>query len=620
MNSIDQYIRNKILEQTEVNTPSGYKIKILSSHYGNTDIERVRSKYIKDRAIANGCDYGLGIVATKKNKSGNDDLLIQDIVATMKQNPDILKYFSKDYRIILSKPRETGKRRKFFAVWIVDMSNKSLFANKLKLLQQRLAKQTRFQDIISKTMLLSDEKSGSDIITQTRAIVWSESIVKIMQDLYAEQNTNTLYKELFPTESVAKEFKNAIPDFSDMLFGVKIDDDDVSKEQTKSEIVTIDWAWLEKNKTDFNFRGTANVILDPITAQTKVVPIEGKIYTAGAKSMDATDFLSNKIPWFDGKFDNNGAPSEGKYYFNVGHAAAETSAAAAGYPPTESEWLASLTESEPAIYVGTMQITNIKKSNDKTIKFLSGKLYYYPKGGDTTLLTFDEEWPYFDGTYKAQTPDNGDIFSYSSKNSKYTRTYQVVNGDLKKKTVSYPYVESNTGYKFYIDSKTNQVYAYDSGCGCWISVNQNILLDLIDKTITVSDFATKVTPITDPVINAGLCTTFNVDDEFKLIKQYQTKEQFSIYKEQAKNFSIAANIEYTAGYEYMYRLRNYTTTKNDATTSTNSYTKIAVVTELNFDTTTAKFTYKLLKSGKFTNKTTKKTYDSEYWVLSTDLF
>ena len=615
MNLIEQYIRNKILEQTEVNTASGYKIKILSSHYGDTDIERVRSKYIKDRAIENGCYYGLGIVATKKNKSGNDDLLIQDIVATMKQNPDILKYFSKDYRIILSKPRETGKRRKFFVVWIVDMSNKSVFANKLKLLQQRLNKAGGFINVISDTLLLSDEESGSDIITQTRAIAWTKSIVKIMQDLYNEQNTNTLYKELFPTESVAKEFKNAIPDFSDMLFGIKIDDDDVSKEQTKSEIVTIDQAWLEKNKTNFNFRGTANVILDPITAQTKIVPIEGKIYTAGYRGYEdeKTDWILNKIPWFEGKFDN-GTPSDGKYYFNVAHAVDDTSAAAV---PTESEWLASLTESEPAIYVGTLQITNIKKSNNQTMKFLNGKLYYYPKGGDSRSWTFDEEWPYFDGTYKDQTPDNGDIFLY--KNSQYTRTYQVVNGKFKKKTVSYPYTESNTGYKFYIDSKTEQVYAYDSGCGCWISVEQNILLDLIDKTITVSDFATKVTPITDPVINAGLCTTFNVNDEFKLIKQYQTKEQINIYKEQAKNFSLAITIDYAAGYEYNYRLRNYTTTKNDATTSTNSYTQIAVVTDLKFDTTTAKFTYNLLKSGKFKNKTTKKTYNSDYWVLSTDL-
>jgi len=156
MDLIEQYIRNIIAERDEVTTKSGYKIKILSSHYGDSDVERLRSRLIQDRAKANDCVYGFGIVATKKNKTGSEDALIADIVDTMKQNPDIMQYFGENYRIILSKPRETGKRRKFYAAWVLDMSAKSLFANKLRLFKQFKDREGGFKKYITFNLCLQN--------------------------------------------------------------------------------------------------------------------------------------------------------------------------------------------------------------------------------------------------------------------------------------------------------------------------------------------------------------------------------------------------------------------------------------------------------------------------------
>jgi len=581
MDLIEQYIRNIIAERDEVTTKSGYKIKILSSHYGDSDVERLRSRLIQDRAKANDCVYGFGIVATKKNKTGSEDALIADIVDTMKQNPDIMQYFGENYRIILSKPRETGKRRKFYAAWVLDMSAKSLFANKLRLFKQFKDREGGFKKYITFNPMLQED--GTEIISQARAIEWTNSIVSVMQDLYKIKDTDVTYKSLFPTEEQAKEFKAAIPDFTDMLFGVKVDDEDVEQEKVETKIVTIDSDYVLTNKLNISFRGKAKIQIDPVTGQSKVIPIEGTLFSGNIQlppsiTIATTNVVEDPyaaeygiVPIYKGTFNENGELDTGTWYF---------------VDPDQiplhkwDEWWTGIGKEDKIAFIGTFDPTS---TGDK-VKFSQGKLYY--KSSNATRTTWLDDAEYFEGTFKDTTPWNGDNYGKDANGNSIRISY-VKNGKVKGKKLTFPYTISS--YKYYQDpTDPSQVYAYDAGCGCFLRVETRYLMDLADKEINTADFATKVVPITDPDINKQLCVTFKLTDNFITAKKTTT---MTFYKEDP-NFKPATQpIAIDSTFEYMRRLQNLNTSKD-------GYRKIGFIRELSWNTTTAKFDYTLVtKAG-----------------------
>lgn len=591
MDLIEQYIRNIIAERDEVTTESGYKIKILSSHLGNTEIERLRSRLIQDRAEKNGCVYGFGIVATKKNKAGSDAALAADIVDTMKKNPDIMQYFKEDYRIILSKPRETGKRRKFYAAWVLDMSTKSVFANKLRLFEKLKARSGGFKTYISFNFML--QRDGTEIITQARAIEWTKTIVSAMQDLYKIKDTDPTYKSLFPTEEQAREFNAAIPDFTDMLFGVKVDDEDIEQEKATSEIVTIDSDYVIKNQINTSFRGKAKIQVDPVTTRTTIIPIEGKLFSGAQKIANAraddpsTEYVPDKlttaddpyaadyaiVPIYNGKFTDNGKLDTGTWYFVEPDLV----------PPKWADWWSAIDVDGKIAYEGTFDPTS---EGDK-VKFLQGKLYY--KTLNTPYAGWRDDAVYFEGTFKETTPWNGDYYGKNAAGN-FVRISYVKNGKAKGKKLIFPYTIGS--YKYYQDpTNTSQVYAYDNGCGCFLRVETRYLTDLVDNEITTADFATKVTPITDPDINKQLCVTFNIKDNFITAKPTTTME---FYKEKTPNNYEKTiqvnNIDSTT--QYMRRLQNLNTVKS-------GYRTVGLISGLSWNTTTAEFDYTLItKAGK----------------------
>lgn len=580
MDLIEQYIRNIIAERDEVSTKSGYKIKILSSHLGNTEIERLRSRLIQDRAEKNGCVYGFGIVATKKNKAGSDDELEADIVDTMKQNPDIMQYFKEDYRIILSKPRETGKRRKFYAAWVLDMSTKSLFANKLRLFEKLKARSGGFKTYISFNFML--QRDGTEIITQARAIEWTKTIVSAMQDLYKIKDTDPTYKSLFPTEEQAREFNAAIPDFTDMLLGIKVDDEDIEQEKATSEVVTIDSDYVIKNNINTSFRGKAKIQIDPVTTQTTIIPIEGKLFSGGlklpiggfTKLTTEDDPYRNSIglvPLYDGKFTDNGELDTGTWYFVDPDTV----------PPTWPNWWSAIASDNPIAFIGTFD----PNTTGANVKFLQGKLYY--KTSNASQIEWQEDAVYFEGTFKGTTPWNGDYYGKNAA-GQTIRTSYVKNGKIKGKKLKFPYTIGS--YQYNQDpTNPSQVYAYDNGCGCFLRVETRYLMDLADNEITTADFATKVTPITDPDINKQLCVTFNIKDNFITAKPTTT---MTFYKEDTPKFKEAAKITIDSTTQYIRRLQNLNTVKS-------GYRTVGIISGLSWNTTTAKFDYTLTtKAGK----------------------
>lgn len=591
MDLIEQYIRNIIAERDEVTTKSGYKIKILSSHLGNTEIERLRSRLIQDRAEKNGCVYGFGIVATKKNKAGSDDALNADIVDTMKKNPDIMQYFKEDYRIILSKPRETGKRRKFYAAWVLDMSTKSLFANKLRLFEKLKARAGGFKKYISYNFML--QQDGTEIITQARAIEWTKTIVSAMQDLYKIKDTDPTYNALFPTEEQAREFNAAIPDFTDMLLGIKVDDEDIKQEKATSEEVMLDSEWVIKHQINSSFRGKAKIQIDPVTAKTTIIPIEGKMFggsvgitnitsRTGSKTdtptlvpgYDVIDDLAAEasiVPMYNGKFTDNGEFDTGTWYF-VDHEQ---------MPPKWTDWWDAIAVDGKIAFIGTFDPTS--KSDD--VKFLQGKLYY--KSPNATRGFWIDDAAYFEGTFKVTTPWNGDI--YDMIKGQYARIAYVKNGKVKGKKRQFPFKYDSYTYQ-QDPTNASQVYAYDTGCGCFLRVETRYLMDLADNEITTADFATKVTPIADPDINKQLCVTFNITDNFITAKPTTT---MTFYKEAAPNdFKQAAIIDIDSTTQYTRRLQNLNTVKS-------GYRTVGIISGLSWNTTTAKFDYTLTtKAGK----------------------
>jgi hypothetical protein len=278
MDLIEQYLRTKLLERDDITTKSGYIIKILSSYIGNSDIERLRSKIANNNAQNNGCVQGFVIVAKRKGKSNDnatasDSELYDDIVAAMQSNQTLMKYYNKDYRIILSEPRSSSRdRRKVYAAWILDMRESSRF----KILLNRISSIFNKIDDLNWTRQTEAFKFLTDdviIIPQKTAIKWTESIENFLQNL--QDKDAYTYNRLFPAnDKYSKRILNSIPNFNEMLSGVKIDQE---QDQVLDINVKIDADWVQKNK-NIPFRGYAKVITSPVTGELVITPVSGKLF------------------------------------------------------------------------------------------------------------------------------------------------------------------------------------------------------------------------------------------------------------------------------------------------------------------------------------------------------
>ena len=599
MDLIEQYIRKIILERdkTDVTTPSGYQIKILSSYYGDSDVERLRSKLVNDRAQENGCIQGFMIVAKKKNEKGDDSKLIDDVIDAMRMNKTLMQYYDKDFRIIMSEPRKIGKRKKVFAVWILDMRESSRFKQLLNRIDQVFSNPDAIRISIPKDaksyILKFLAQDGTSVIQQRDAITWIDSVNGFLSDLKTN-DTYTYNQILNPKDKFSVRLLSSIPDFNKMLLGVNVDDE--TDASTYKQVVTIDDEWV-KNNFKINFRGTATVLASPITGEETVIPKEGSLYYSVGTGAD---------PFYTGTFDDDGKPNDGNYIFGgpVG--------------PT--------VKGDPSSYTGKLT-TNLAPlldamgfdTGDKRItwSFIKGTLFYWhPK---------DPKYMYFEGTFKEKSPLNGNIYSRKTTEkviagkgdvqqieitrSEYELIGKVTGGKTKYygKNITLPYTFDNTIY--YQDPKNaDSVYGYFDEIGRWIQVPKQTFVDYaIDKEISAEVYAKSVVPIVDPDLCSGLCKTFNVTDEFLTIKPnsnnyanlYVKTTKAGVTKfEKPSSYKFAGdNVQYRRRIKYLNEV-------------VSGYKKVSVLTNLEYDTTTAKFKYTELA---------KTPAGDDLWISQTDL-
>lgn len=488
MNIIEQQIRMHIQKQlmleAEGDNLSGYEIKIPSSKLVG-DLKRYRVERINKQAKEQKCLRGFLIVAKKVREPGDDSLLMGDITRTIAENPTFKKYFSNDYRIVISSPIQRGKR-KIYAAWIIDMRTAEptdfhLLLNKLQKIQSKSVFQ-QYQKFEKYTI------GTTEIIDQSRAIAWTNSIKNYLSYLLTEKNA--LYLKYFDTDDGERQIRS-IPDFSGMNRNIVSSETNVDINITPT-LTTIDDDWKEENNFEVNFGGEAIVSTDPITGIKTIQPVDGY--------MRIREYGTGRTGMFEGKF-KNGAPSDGITEW---------------LPGNDAGW----TDDEETKFDGISSSTTwiIFKPGDNPdpnfdYDYITGKQYYYSNN--------DPEAYYFDGSFKNNVRSTGFIRERESETEDYITTGQLVNGKYSAlaKPVKYPYKGPNDKKTLY-QSKDNPdyVYAWFADKNAWGQVLTSIHTKLVNGLITPDVFLKYINYITDSATVTKLSTEFNEGTNYVILK------------------------------------------------------------------------------------------------------
>ena len=504
MNIIEQQIRMHIQKQlmleAEGDNLSGYEIKIPSSKLIG-DLKRYRVERINKQAKEQKCLRGFLIVAKKVREPGDDSLLMGDITRTIAENPTFKKYFSNDYRIVISSPIQRGKR-KIYAAWIIDMRTADptdfhLLLNKLQKIQSKSVFQ-QYQKFEKYTI------GTTEIIDQSRAIAWTNSIKNYLSYLLTEKNA--LYLKYFDTDDGERQIRS-IPDFSGMNRNIVSSETNVDINITPT-LTTIDDDWKEENNFEVNFGGEAIVSTDPITGIKTIQPVDGY--------MRIREYGTGRTGMFEGKF-KNGAPSDGITEW---------------LPGNDAGW----TDDEETKFDGISSSTTwiIFKPGDNPdpnfdYDYITGKQYYYSNN--------DPEAYYFDGSFKNNVRSTGFIRERESETEDYITTGQLVNGKYSElaKPVKYPYKGPKDLVTLY-QPKDNPdyVYAWFADKNAWGQVLTSMHTKLVNGLITPDVFLKYINYITDPATVTKLSTEFNQGTNYVILKsatpiqvQNDKKQKFS---------------------------------------------------------------------------------------------
>jgi hypothetical protein len=493
MNIIEQRIRMYIQKQfiSEADNKSGYDIKIPGTILAG-ELKRWRVEHVNQQAKKNGCIRGFLIVATKRELSANDSLLMSDIVNTIIQNSTFSGYYSNDYRIILSNPVERGKR-KIYAAWIIDMRTTKptpfrVLLNKLQAIQKTNVYQEyqKFEKYVIGT---------TEIIDQSRAIAWINSINKYLA--YLEKTKPDWYKQNFNTDNdiIKRQFRS-IPDFTSMNRNIVPAEADADVEDISAKSIEIDQEWKNQNNFGTSFDGTAIVGTDPITGIKTIIPVKGTI--------EIIEDRSGRPGIFDGTF-KNGAPENGLLRW---------------FPRNGSSYDDNQTTSFEGEFNAKTLITIDAEAGPKGqfhMDKIKGKLYYNKKD--------DPGASYFEGTFTNNMPSSGFVYEQDSELENYNLVGQLVNGKYTTfgKPVKYPYKTPGTGQMLYqLKDDLEYVYSWFPEKNAWGRVLTSMHTKFVNDIITADVFLKWINYITDPKLVTELSTKFNEGTNYVLIKPNTT--------------------------------------------------------------------------------------------------
>jgi hypothetical protein len=520
MNIIEQRIRMNIRKQlmleAEGDNLSGYDIKIPSSKLIG-DLKRWRVEHVNKQAKENKCLRGFLIVAKKVREPGDDSLLMGDITRTIAENPTFAKYFSNDYRIVISSPIQRGKR-KIYAAWIIDMHTDKptdfrVVLNKLQAIQSKSVYQ-EYQQFEKYTI------GTTDIIDQSRAIAWTDAIRNYL--LYLKTEKKPLYLKYFPdpdNNDKTKKQLRSIPDFSGMNRNiVQATAATSDTKYTTPTQINIDRAWKDANNfEESTFKGIGIVSTDPVTGLTTLTPVNGQIQI---NAYFINDPINGRLGEFKGDF-IDGAPSDGT--FNVGFQS-YGGFSGDGF----MRGLDQMTQFIGKLKSTTLIISkeNVTPISNVTLEFISGKLYYVvsipiEKGKEEDGPTYDDFGSYFYGTFKGSIPDSGIYYTRPSESEEYVSVGRVVNGKYLElaKQVKYPYIDpSNKKTLYQPKDNPDYVYVWFADKNAWGQVLTEKHTKLVNNLITPAVFEKYITYITDPATVTKLSTEFNEGPNYVILK------------------------------------------------------------------------------------------------------
>jgi hypothetical protein len=504
MNIIEQQIRMHIQKQlmleAEGGNPSGYDIKIPSSKLVG-DLKRYRVERINKQAKEQKCLRGFLIVAKKVREPGDDSLLMGDITRTIAENNTFKQYYNNDYRIVISSPIQRGKR-KIYAAWIIDMRTAEptpflLLLNKLQKIQSKSVYQ-QYQEFEKYTI------GTTEIIDQSRAIAWTNSIRNYLS--YLETEKNALYLKYFGTSdgklsADGEKQIRSIPDFSGMNRNI------VSSETTVDtniapKLTLIDADWIEENNFFTEFSGNAIVSTDAVTGIKTLQPVEG--------TLDVQERGTGRIGSFTGTF-KNGAPYDGITEYLGAHQKSfdEFGGIEIFHKDDDITIFDGIYDQQLSVTINPSDGPDAKFTLDK----ISGKQYYHDNNDDKAY--------YFDGSFTKNTPSTGFYYERDPGSKDYIAIGQVINGTYSNlaKPVKYPYKGPNDKKTLY-QPKDNPdyVYAWFADKNAWGQVLTVMHTKLVNSLITPDIFLKYINYITDPATVTKLSTEFNEGPNYVILK------------------------------------------------------------------------------------------------------
>lgn len=530
MNRVEQYIRSvliqkRLLEQhliedddskkkkkdPEYDPSTGYVYKIPKTAYGGGDLQKLRVHFIDKAARENGATRGFLVVAIRKDKSKNPtyEQMISAIVDRMRMDKTLNQYYSYSYRIVVSVPKGTD-RRKVFAVWIVDTGAESPLGQLLELIERYL-NQTVSRDIsLYQKNILSftntTDTNSSLVITQPQAIKWTSALKDMINSV--KTDAPDWWKQNFPETKQSKSMLNSVPDFR---FMNRIN---VSKFQAKQpNQVTLGPQQVTSNSLsrDFNimssFNGLGSIEIDPITGYYSLTPLKGK-----GRFRFPKDCTQNcRYGTFDGEF-QRGAYYDGTFTFD-----------------TEN-----LEKFQTSKFIGTTIIYIESKydeisgqvKSDFSFKFNSGDMYYYRDQSDPYAFKYHGTFMGYD------KPKNGVYSERKDANSEYIQTGEVINGNFIEyaKPVTYPYTDPTTNKLVYTQSPEDRlVYTYSIEENKWYVAEKADHAKLVNNTMTSQQFISKLKTIDDPNDVSNLIKLFNVDVSKKYGTLKSDIKSFNVY-------------------------------------------------------------------------------------------
>ena len=483
MNIIEQQIRKYIKKRRilEAGNKSGYDINIPGTMLAG-DLKRWRVERINQQAKDNGCDRGFLIVATKREKTADDSLLMNDIVNTIKTIETYTDTYGDDYRIILSNPVQRGKR-KIYAAWIIDLrtSKPTPFRELLAKLQD-IQKTTSFQLPIPYQQYTL---GSTEIINQSKAIGWTDAIADYIKIL----KTKPWFYTEFPKNNKRSTAQlRSIPNFRNMNRITVPDDDGASEEDiTAPKLTTIDNAWKKTNKFPTPFYGTGYVFTDAISGDLTLQPVNG--------NMPVEDITSGRTGVFMGEF-KDGAPWKGETGYKATRADDTYD-----YEKGETGY----TDGDFTLFDGefTSAIYKINTNSSQKFRFSVTKL----KGIQYYNRNNDEKASKFVGEFKNNIVYNGSWQERKTKSGPYIEVAKIVNGayiaiknPVELKTVTYPHkiinIGSLTGKTAYISSNntlSNYVYIWVTNKNAWAEILKSDFEQYVNAQIKETEFLKKIT-------------------------------------------------------------------------------------------------------------------------------